>query len=77
MPRTVRADETQSDVKKPVAGQFIAEYSNYQKFDVSGEDKVLVFCAADPRGRTQMPDIAGKPSKLRQTCVKARRRACD
>ena len=35
LPVTVRAEQSQSDAKAPVSLQFIAEYSDYQKFNVS------------------------------------------
>jgi hypothetical protein len=35
MPRTVRAEQTQTTSKNPVTGQYVAEYSHYQKFNVS------------------------------------------
>jgi len=35
MPKTVVVEETQNHSRKPVGARYIAEYSDYQKFDVS------------------------------------------
>jgi hypothetical protein len=39
MPRMVRVEETQINSRHPVSAQYIAEYSNYQKFGVSTKMK--------------------------------------
>ncbi|PYP93310.1 MAG: hypothetical protein DMG65_01355 [Candidatus Angelobacter sp. Gp1-AA117] len=39
MPRTVRVEQSQPGAKKPVSIQYIAEYSDYQKFNVSSHIK--------------------------------------